>query len=111
MAQIDWHEFVVVETIEFTAEDERIPLAAPIDTSTGAPQGLPMPLEGAAGRITQEAQIEKPVGVEEEEKAEDEMAVEDEKKEKEEQERKEREQKEKEEREREEKEKEERERE
>ena len=27
MQMIDWHEFVVVETIEFTAEDDNIPLA------------------------------------------------------------------------------------
>merc|ERR1712151_820297 len=47
MHQIDWHDFVVVETITFTAEDENIPLAAPLDVSTGAPKGNPMPLEGA----------------------------------------------------------------
>merc|ERR1712151_1400179 len=53
MAQIDWHDFVVVETIEFTAEDDKIQLAAPIDTSTGAPQGLPVPLgDKGAGQGT-----------------------------------------------------------
>lgn len=71
MAQIDWHDFVVVETIQFTAEDDNIPLAAPIDTSTGAPQGAPVPLDNAnAGTVMQEARIEKPKGVEEEEQDE-----------------------------------------
>jgi len=63
MAQIDWHDFMVVETIEFTAEDETLQLAAPIDTSTGAPQGAPVPLDqstGKAGTFTGEARIEKP---------------------------------------------------
>merc|ERR1740139_456147 len=63
MAQIDWHDFVVVETIGFTAEDDKIQLAAPIDTSTGAPKGKPQPLDAAI--IAQEAKIEKPKGVEE----------------------------------------------
>merc|ERR1712151_1000199 len=48
MAQIDWHDFVVVETIAFTAEDDNIALAAPIDVSTGAPAGAPVPLDGSA---------------------------------------------------------------
>ncbi|CAE7179523.1 SF3A1 [Symbiodinium microadriaticum] len=66
MAQIDWHDFVVVETIEFTAEDENLQLAAPIDPSTHAPKGAPAPLE-QAGTMFAEARIEKPVkGVEEE---------------------------------------------
>lgn len=49
-AQIDWHDFVVVETIEFTAEDEGLQLSAPLmlDQLTGevsaasgaAPQSL-----------------------------------------------------------------------
>merc|ERR1712176_769057 len=61
MAQIDWHDFVVVECIEFTAEDNNIPLAAPIDVTTGAPQGPPQPLDqSGAGTVTQEARIEKP---------------------------------------------------
>ena len=34
MAMIDWHDFVPVETIEFTAEDENMELAAPLDPST-----------------------------------------------------------------------------
>merc|ERR1712060_767504 len=67
MQLIDWHEFVVVETIEFTAEDDNIPLAAPIDVSTGAPQGPPVPLDALGqGTVSQEARIEKPKGVEEE---------------------------------------------
>merc|ERR1712113_33960 len=67
MAQIDWHDFVIVETIEFTAEDNNIPLTAPIDVSTGAPQGAPVPLDSSRqGTVTQEARIEKPKGVEEE---------------------------------------------
>eukprot|EP00930_Biecheleria_cincta_P078129 TRINITY_DN6552_c0_g1_i1.p1 TRINITY_DN6552_c0_g1~~TRINITY_DN6552_c0_g1_i1.p1 ORF type:complete len:703 (-),score=210.82 TRINITY_DN6552_c0_g1_i1:76-2184(-) len=70
MAQIDWHDFVVVETIEFTAEDDNIQLAAPIDTSTGAPKGAPVPMD-QAGTMTAEAKIiEQPKGVEEEEKEE-----------------------------------------
>merc|ERR1712217_646795 len=77
MAMIDWHDFVVVETIEFTAEDNNIPLAAPIDVSTGAPQGLPMPLDGAGkGTVFQEAQIEKPKGVEEDNREEAELDME-----------------------------------
>merc|ERR1719353_756782 len=61
MQMIDWHEFVVVETIEFTAEDDNIPLAAPIDVSTGAPQGAPVPLDQGAstGAVYAEAQIDK----------------------------------------------------
>merc|ERR1711957_1153589 len=59
MQQIDWHDFVVVETIEFTAEDNNIPLTAPIDVSTGAPQGPPQALD-SAGTVTQQARIEKP---------------------------------------------------
>lgn len=102
MSMIDWHDFVVVETIEFTAEDNNIPLAAPIDVSTGAPQGPPVPLDAAMGQgtVSQEARIEKPKGVEEEEREEAEADFE-----KEERERREREEKEKEEREREEREK------
>merc|ERR1712176_418940 len=108
MAQIDWHDFVVVETINFTAEDENIPLAAPIDVSTGAPKGNPVPLEGA-GTMTAEARIEKPKGIEEEEQEEAQANIEKEEAEKKAREQKEKE-KEKEEREREEREREERER-
>mmetsp|Transcript_60293 Transcript_60293/g.155272 ORF Transcript_60293/g.155272 Transcript_60293/m.155272 type:complete len:709 (+) Transcript_60293:66-2192(+) len=101
MAMIDWHDFVVVETIEFTAEDDSITLAAPIDVSTGAPQGPPMALDGAAaGAIMREAAIEKPKGVEEEE--EKEAVAEMEQKEKEAQEAAEREKEEKEQKEKEE---------
>mmetsp|Transcript_89765 Transcript_89765/g.257173 ORF Transcript_89765/g.257173 Transcript_89765/m.257173 type:complete len:710 (-) Transcript_89765:129-2258(-) len=68
MAQIDWHEFVVVETINFTTEDDNLALAPPIDSTTGAPQGAPVPLDGsAAGTIAARAAIEKPKGIEEEE--------------------------------------------
>merc|ERR1712187_762852 len=69
MQLIDWHDFIVVETIEFTREDDNIPLAAPIDTSTGAPQGAPIPLDqvGGVGTMSAGAQIEKPKGIEEEE--------------------------------------------
>lgn len=104
MAMVDWHDFTVVETIEFTAEDNNIPLAAPIDTSTGAPQGLPMPLDAARqGTVMQEAHIEKPKGVEEEEPQEadvDMQKAEKERKEKEEREREEQAKKEREEEER-----------
>merc|ERR1712151_206821 len=90
--QIDWHDFVVVETIEFTAEDNNIPLAAPIDVSTGASQGLPMPLDGAGkGTVSQEARIEKPKGVEEEEHEEAEVDLEKEEREKREKEEREKE--------------------
>merc|ERR1719484_377870 len=109
MQMIDWHEFVLVETIEFTQEDENIPLAAPIDVSTGAPQGAPVPLDqGGAGTVFQEAHIEKPKGIEEDEPEEAAVDLEKEEREKKEREQKEKE-KEKEEREREEREKEERE--
>merc|ERR1712060_824133 len=83
MQLIDWHEFVVVETIEFTAEDDNIPLAAPIDVSTGAPQGAPVPLDGAAGTVFQEARIEKPKGVEEDENEEAQLQLEKEREERE----------------------------
>jgi len=111
MAQIDWHDFVIVETIEFTAEDDNLQLAAPIDTSTGAPKGAPAPLE-SAGTMFAEAKIEKPKGVEEvpmEEPAVDLEKEEREKKEREIAEQREREEREREEREREERERQERE--
>mmetsp|Transcript_105435 Transcript_105435/g.297934 ORF Transcript_105435/g.297934 Transcript_105435/m.297934 type:complete len:703 (+) Transcript_105435:81-2189(+) len=113
MAMIDWHDFVVVETIEFTAEDNSIPLAAPLDVTTGAPQGLPVPLEGGAqGTVQQEARIEKPTGVEEEEREEVQGDLDNQEKEKREKEERERQaEREREDREREEREKEERERE
>merc|ERR1719506_2112949 len=100
MQMIDWHEFVLVETIEFTQEDENIPLAAPIDVSTGAPQGAPVPLDqGGAGTVFQEAHIEKPKGLEEDEPEEAAVDLEKEEREKKEREQKE-EEREKEERER-----------
>merc|ERR1711879_111687 len=40
MAQIDWHDFIVVETITFTAEDENIPLAA-VGRFHWSPEGKP----------------------------------------------------------------------
>jgi len=95
MHMIDWHDFVVVETIEFTAEDNNIPLAAPIDVATGAPQGPPQALD-SAGTVTQQARIEKP---KEDEEA-DEVDVEKEKQDREKRER-EREEREKEEKEKE----------
>lgn len=42
---IDWHDFVPVEKIEFTAEDDTLPLAAPIDTTTGTVGGEPVVLD------------------------------------------------------------------
>jgi len=110
MAQIDWHDFVIVETINFTAEDDNIALAAPIDTSTGAPKGAPAPLGGATGVLMQEARIEKPRGVEEDEVEEAKAEVEKAEKEKREREQQEREDREREEREKEERDREERER-
>merc|ERR1712113_894021 len=83
MAQIDWHDFVVVESIEFTAEDNNIPLSAPIDVSTGAPQGAPVPLDGSHGTVFQEARIEKPKGVEEDENEEAQLQLEKEREERE----------------------------
>eukprot|EP00933_Yihiella_yeosuensis_P030521 TRINITY_DN24163_c0_g1_i1.p1 TRINITY_DN24163_c0_g1~~TRINITY_DN24163_c0_g1_i1.p1 ORF type:complete len:699 (-),score=262.40 TRINITY_DN24163_c0_g1_i1:188-2284(-) len=103
MAQIDWHDFVIVETIEFTAEDENLQLAAPIDTSTGAPKGAPVPLD-QQGTMFAEAKIEKPKGIEEEEREEAHVDLEKEEREKkelEEREAREKEEKEKEEKERE----------
>merc|ERR1719247_3961058 len=48
MAMIDWHEFVVVETIEFTAEDDTLALQPPrkLDQITGniRQEGTPVPL-------------------------------------------------------------------
>merc|ERR1712228_304893 len=83
MAMIDWHDFVIVEAIEFTGEDNNIALATPIDTSTGAPQGPPVPLDATGqGTVIQEARIEKPKGVEEEEREEAAMELEKEEKEK-----------------------------
>ena len=104
MAQIDWHDFVTVETIEFTAEDDSLQLAAPIDPATHAPKGAPAPLE-QAGTMFAEAKIEKPKGVEEE--VREESAVDLEKEEREKRELELAEQREREEREREEREKEE----
>ncbi|CDI73674.1 surp module domain-containing protein, putative [Eimeria praecox] len=43
MMSLDWESFHIVETIEFTEEDERLPLAAPIDFSS-APRELPKAL-------------------------------------------------------------------
>ncbi|CAE8712043.1 unnamed protein product [Polarella glacialis] len=87
MGQIDWHEFAVVETIEFTAEDDGIQLAVPIDTSTGALKGAPVPLDSSAqGTMFAEARIEKPRGVEEDERAEAHVDLEREEREKQEQE-------------------------
>lgn len=107
MAQIDWHDFVIVETIEFTAQDDTIALAAPLDTSTGAPKGAPVPLD-AQGSLFAEAKIDKPKGIEEEDREE---AVADlEREEREKKEREEREARDREERERQEREREERER-
>mmetsp|Transcript_15605 Transcript_15605/g.35835 ORF Transcript_15605/g.35835 Transcript_15605/m.35835 type:complete len:695 (-) Transcript_15605:114-2198(-) len=71
MQMIDWHDFTVVQTIEFTKEDDNLPLAPPIDVTTGAPQGAPVSLDqGGVGTFAQEARIEKPKGVEEEEREE-----------------------------------------
>lgn len=114
MSLIDWHDFCVVETITFTAEDDNIALAPPIDTSTGAPKGAPQPLDaGATGVLMQEAKIDKP-SREEDEVEEAKAAVEKAERERRERERAEREQimaeREREEREREEREREERER-
>lgn len=77
MNQIDWHDFVVVETIEFTAEDDNIALAAPIDTSSGKPSAPPVPLDqGGAGTMSAQARIEKPKGVEKEEREEPQVDLE-----------------------------------
>eukprot|EP01066_Platyproteum_vivax_P015552 Platyproteum_vivax@DN6860_c0_g1_i2.p1 len=47
MQTIDWHEFIVVETIEFTAQDDNLPLAPPLDAQTLATK-YPLSLELAA---------------------------------------------------------------
>lgn len=47
MQAIDWHDFVVVGTIEFTEEDEKLDLARPIDFSCET-RPPPMPLSMAA---------------------------------------------------------------
>lgn len=45
MDMIDWHDFVVVETIDFNPEDDDNPLAAPIDTTKAAPEEPVEPLD------------------------------------------------------------------
>ncbi|CDJ50794.1 surp module domain-containing protein, putative [Eimeria brunetti] len=50
MMALDWETFHIVETIEFTEEDEKLPLAAPIDFRS-APKELPkalLPEDGSA---------------------------------------------------------------
>merc|ERR1719313_3178430 len=50
---IDWHEFVVVETIEFTAEDDALNLQQPrkLDQVSGSirQEGTPVPMAKAQG--------------------------------------------------------------
>mmetsp|Transcript_1763 Transcript_1763/g.3934 ORF Transcript_1763/g.3934 Transcript_1763/m.3934 type:complete len:697 (+) Transcript_1763:132-2222(+) len=75
MAQIDWHDFIVVETIAFTAEDDKLQLAAPLDVTTGAPSGAPVPL-GGQGTYSGSAAIEKPVEPEEPEEPQVDLAAE-----------------------------------
>lgn len=51
MQSIEWHEFTVVETIEFTEEDEKANLAAPIDFVKLAESARPAPpLEASTSR-------------------------------------------------------------
>jgi len=38
MESIDWHDFVIVETIQFTEEDDKIALQAPIDFNKMRPE-------------------------------------------------------------------------
>jgi splicing factor 3A subunit 1 len=57
MMSIDWHDFVVVETIEFTAEDDMLPLAPPIDFSRNRPMGAPPPLAMEEMAALQQAQM------------------------------------------------------
>ncbi|EPR63589.1 surp module domain-containing protein [Toxoplasma gondii ME49] len=41
MQAIDWHDFFIVETIDFTEEDDMLPLAAPMDFSATAKRAPP----------------------------------------------------------------------
>eukprot|EP00923_Selenidium_pygospionis_P002326 GHVN01003584.1.p1 GENE.GHVN01003584.1~~GHVN01003584.1.p1 ORF type:complete len:587 (+),score=130.50 GHVN01003584.1:97-1857(+) len=49
MQAIDWHDFIVVGTIEFTAEDENLELARPIDFSSET-RPPPVPLSMSASQ-------------------------------------------------------------
>ncbi|PFH38304.1 surp module domain-containing protein [Besnoitia besnoiti] len=44
MQAIDWHDFFIVETIDFTEEDDMLPLAAPVDFSATAKRPAPATL-------------------------------------------------------------------
>ena len=50
MMSLEWTDFHVVETIDFTPEDERLPLAAPIDFKS-APKELPKALLSEDGSV------------------------------------------------------------
>ncbi|KAF4688021.1 splicing factor 3a, subunit 1 [Perkinsus olseni] len=78
MAAVDWHAFVVVETIDFKPEDDELPLPPPILGTTGkrplteAPQTLVGSAEAARAVITKEKAVtgEGPSFVQEEEEME-----------------------------------------
>lgn len=80
MAMIDWHDFVVVETIDFTEEDNDNPLAAPLDTTKAvveAPTVEALDVEtqkvmpGAIIEEEEPMELEEEVETKEEEKKED----------------------------------------
>jgi len=45
MALIDWHDFIVVETIVFTKEDDEIPLASPMEPTKAILEPVSEPLD------------------------------------------------------------------
>ncbi|KAF4660716.1 splicing factor 3a, subunit 1 [Perkinsus chesapeaki] len=63
MAAVDWHSFVVVETIDFKAEDDELPLPPPILGTTGkrpvseAPQTLVGSAQAARAVISKEKEV------------------------------------------------------
>ncbi|EER05834.1 pre-mRNA splicing factor SF3, putative [Perkinsus marinus ATCC 50983] len=82
MAAVDWHAFVVVETIDFKPEDDELPLPPPISGTTGkrpmteAPQTLVGSAEAARAVITREKAVTGEVGKSKDNTAEGEMEVE-----------------------------------
>jgi len=82
MAMIDWHDFVVVETIDFTEEDNDNPLAAPIDTTKAIVETPAEALDVETQKVMPPAIIEEeePMELEEEVETKEEEKKEDAKK-------------------------------
>lgn len=60
MQAIDWHDFFIVETIDFTEEDDLLPLAAPVDFSSTAKRAPPDTLGVIEEEEEPEAGVPKP---------------------------------------------------